>query len=92
MIFRDGIVHIEGTREGVDGYVDVSFTSEDNQIKVEIVDHNVNDIEADIDQLNETLAETVTGATNQSGDIEFSNVEVTDDAIVLDIRVRVTQE
>ena len=89
--FRDGVIPIEGTRDGVDGYVDVALSSVDNQLNVEIVDHDVQGMDANLDEANQALTDALAGATDQSGDIEFTNVEVTDDAIVMELRVRVSQ-
>ena len=90
--FRDGVVRIEGSRNGEDGYVDVALSAVDNKLNVEIVDYDVSGMEENLDEAKQALAESLTGATNQSGEVEFTRVEVTDEVIVMEFRVRVTQE
>ncbi|MCA9985883.1 MAG: hypothetical protein KDE09_23310 [Anaerolineales bacterium] len=90
--FSDGQIHVTGTRNGVEGYFDFTISAADNQLQVAIIDYEMAGLELDIDQLNEQLATSLAGASGQSGEVEWTNVEVTDDAIVMDIRVRVVQE
>ena len=90
--FRDGVIHIEGTRDGVDGFVDIALSAEDNQLKAEIVDYDVAGMEENLEQANQVLSDSLSQATGQAGDVEFTNVEVTDEAIVMSLRVRVVQE
>lgn len=89
--FQEGIVHMEGIRNGEEAFIDISFASEEGQLVVEVVDHNVADLGSDLDQLNEALANSISAGTDQSGEVEFTNVEVTDDTFILEMRVRVSE-
>ena len=90
--FSEGQIHVAGTRDGVAGYIDFSLSAEDNQLQAAILDYEIAGVDLDIAQLNEQLATSLAGASGQSGEVEWTHVAVTDDAISMEFRVRVTEE
>jgi hypothetical protein len=93
--FQDGLVRVFGTYDldGVsgEGSYDVAVSAEDGALVAEIVGVDIEGVSLDdprIERINEELSrELAESAQESQGEVEFTNVEVTDDVMKLSVRI-----
>ncbi len=82
------IVRANGTKDGQPGSFDMTFTAEDNSIRVEVTAVDIEGVELTSDavtDLNEELTAGFQQSANAEGDSGVSDVRVEDDQLVITV-------
>ncbi len=82
------IVRANGTKDGQPGSFDMTFTAEDNSIRVEVTAVDIEGVELTSDavtDLNEELTAGFQQSANSEGDSGVSDVRVEDDQLVITV-------
>ncbi len=93
--FRDGVIHVEGTYDAngqtQSGSVDLQMSAVDGQLNVQLVNVDIAGVNpAQIERANQELAREFAAAAEQ-GDVQFTDVTVTDDELQMTIRISFQQ-
>ncbi len=92
---KDGVIQVFGTyeRDGAtkEGSYNVSLSAENGQLMAKIVEVNIEGITLDSSQvtkINDELSKDLSQAASENqGKVEFTKVEVTDDAVNISVKV-----
>ena len=82
------VVRVVGTKDGEPGSFDMTFTAEDNTIRVEVTAVDIEGMELTSDEvtdLNEELSASFQESADAEGDSGVSEVKVVDDQLVITV-------
>ncbi|MCP4544194.1 MAG: hypothetical protein GY832_44345 [Chloroflexi bacterium] len=96
---QDGFIRINGTYEREDGTIvpgscDLALTAQDGMLEAEITAVNISGIDLNdkrITRINDTLTKEFAKSASDTGEVEFTSVTITEDALTFVIKITPSQ-